>query len=154
MIECIGYERVNNLYFNDSPEKAIEVFGEPTQKSKSETYTLKFYYDISNKDDYDFQIIFENNEFSEFILYPHTEATINGIKIGWDLKDILNIIKIDTNPRMDNYDIILYDLGISFGDFKKIGNYDNRTINLFKKGELDEFKDDTQPFNKNLYLEE
>ena len=49
MIECISYERVNDLYFNDSPEKAIEVFGEPELKSKSRSGNIELYYDISKK---------------------------------------------------------------------------------------------------------
>ena len=52
MIEYVPYERVNELYFNDSPEKAIEVFGEPKLKSRSCSGNLEFYHSTTDRDDY------------------------------------------------------------------------------------------------------
>lgn len=153
MIEYISYKRVNDLYFNDSPEKAIEIFGEPALKSKSRSGNIELYYSLTQKDNYDFTILFdENDKFSEFILYPFTKAKINGTAIGWELNKILNIINLDSNPRMDDYGITLYHLGISFGGFKESDNLGDRSINLFRKDELDEFKEDTKPFHVNEYI--
>jgi len=153
MIEYVPYERVNELYFNDSPEKAIEVFGEPDLKSRDYTGNLEFYYRTPDKNDFAFKIIFdENDKFSEFLLYPSTKAQINGIPIGWTLEDIKPIISKDSNPRMDDYGIILYDLGIAFGSFRESDSIGDRSINLFRKGELDEFIKDTEPYDVNSYI--
>jgi len=152
MIECISYERVNDLYFNDSPEKAIEVFGEPELKSKSRSGNIELYYDISKKNTFDYKIIFdENNKFSEFMLYPFTKVKINKMDIKWTLEGILPIIEQDSDPRMDPYSITLYDLGILFGEFNPEYIKSNGSINIFRKGELDEFRKDTKPFNLNEY---
>ena len=153
MIDYISYERVNDLYFNDSSEKAIQVFGEPELKSKSHSDKVEFYYSVSKKNDYDFAIIFdEDDKFSEFILYPHTKARINGIVIEWELDKILNIINLDNNPRMDDYGITLYDLGIAFGSFKETDSLSEKSINLFRKGIFDDFQEDTNSFHINEYI--
>jgi len=143
MIEVVSYDNVNGLKFGATPEETIKIFGEPDSISKDQSDFMQFHYK-------DFTINFyENDIFKEFILSPCTKAKINGVEIGWTLKEILNVIKLDKDPRMDDDGITLYDLGVYIYAFESSDDDDfsNKTISFFARGNMDEFKEATKPFD-------
>jgi hypothetical protein len=143
MIEVISYKSVNGLEFGASPKRVIEVFGEPNDKG----FTNNNCIECLNYDNY--SIIFDGEKFSEFVICPHVKAIVNGVKIGWTLKELLEIIKLDKNPRIDNDGITLYNLGMYIYAFDSSDDddFNDKAIEFFKKGIMDEHKKNTKPFN-------
>ena len=140
MIEYHSNERVNDLYFGDSPEKAIEVFGEPKRKIKDREGNLVFMYD-------DYTISFDkNNKFFYFALHPGVDATINGTKVGWNIDKIKPIIQMDRNPVEDVGFIILRDLGVAFDNFYTPDDEESdKVIVFFRPGEFKQNKTTEKP---------
>ena len=143
MIEVISYDSVNGLKFGGSKEKALQIFASPYSESINDDGSFSLIYEK-------YSIIFDmNGKFSEFAISPQTKATINGVEIKWTLKEILDVIYLDSDPRMDDDGIILYDLGIYIYAFDSSDDDDfsDKTIDFFAKGTMDEWKDKTRPFN-------
>lgn len=143
MIEVISYETVNGLEFGASPKDAIKIFTNPYFEEINDDGSFSFIYE-------NYSIIFDtNSKFSEFTISPKTKATINGMQIQWTLKGMLDIIYSDSDPRMDDDGIILYDLGMYLYAFDSSDDDDfsDKTINFFAKGTMNEWKEDTRPFN-------
>ena len=149
MIEAISYESVNGLKFGASPEEAIRIFGKPESMDQKTNETV-LYYSVTKPNDYDYIVYFDSNKgFTDFALVPQTKATINGVEIKWTLKEILDVIYLDSDPRMDDDGIILYDLGMYIYAFDSSDDddYSDKTIDFFAKGTMDEWKDKTRPFD-------
>jgi len=143
MIEAFSYDSINGLKFGATLGEAIEIFGKPASRGKIRSEVEEFFYDK-------YRIGFDkNNKFSDFELYPQTKAKINGVEIGWTLKEILDIIKLDKDPRIDDDGITLYDLGIYIYAFdgSDDDDFSDKTISFFAKGEMDQYKEDSEPFN-------
>lgn len=149
MVECISYESVNGLRFGASPDEAIKIIGEPKKTRRKAKETI-LYYKIIKSNDYDYIIHFDDEEgFTEFELTPKINATLNGLKLGWTLKEVLNIIVLDNNPLVyDDDSIILYDFGVIFGAFLYSDNdFSDKSILFFKKGYRDDLKKYARPFS-------
>jgi len=143
MIEYVSYKSVNHLEFGASIGETISIFGEPDRQIKDIDGDIELFYK-------NFTISFNsNNEFIHFGLYPPSIATVNGQKIGWNYEKIKKTIAMDSNPRIDDVGfIILYDLGVTIVDFcTSDDSLSDKTIGFFKKGQFDEFKKQTQPFD-------
>jgi hypothetical protein len=144
MIECISYNCVNGLRFGATVEEAIDIFGEPNRKYINQDKTVDLVYD-------EFRVVFNDNQkFSEFGLYPQTKAKINGVEIPWYFKSIKNIIKLDSDPRIDDVGfIILYELGMTIVDFHTSDDDDfsDKAFGFFSKGIFDDSYDETQPLD-------
>jgi len=134
MTKCISYKGVNGLLFNDSPEKAIEIFGEPTKKEDTSD-GIELHYEH-------YIIRFDNNKmFREFTLLPTTPYIINNIKGNWTYLGIQSFIKLDNNPQEYVGFIILFELGISFVGFHDYpdNNLSEKAIHIFRKHDWDDF---------------
>ena len=134
MIEYVSYERVNDLYFGNSPKRAIEVFGEAKDKFEDEQGNTILMYS-------DYTISFDlNQKFFYFALHPQTTAKINGKSIGWTFDDIKPIITLDSNPTESSGFIILRDLGVAIVDFhtSEDDDFSDKVIVFFREGEFDE----------------
>jgi len=132
VVKYTSYKGVNGLLFNDSPEKAIEIFGEPNDQLTDSSGNLVFTYK-------NMTISFDKNKrFFYFALHPKTAAKINDVLNGWTLKDIKPIIALDSNPQESSGFIILRDLGVALVDFNTSEDEDihNKTIVFFRNGEL------------------
>jgi hypothetical protein len=149
MIEVISYKSINGLEFGASPKRVIEVFGEPRLKRNDRGY-VEYAFE-------QYRVIFDkNNNFSEFLLYPRTKATLNGIPIAWTLKEILPIIKSDNNTIIssDDYGIILPKYGMYIGAYHISDDDDDsdKSIEFLANDVMDEYlieeiEENAKPFN-------
>lgn len=143
MIEVISYESVNGLKFGESKEEALQIFASPNSESINDDGSFSLIYEK-------YSIIFDiNSKFSEFTISPQTKATINGVEVKWTLKEMLDVIYLDSDPRMDDDGIILYDLGIYLYAFDSSDDDDfsDKTIDFFARGTMDEWKENSKPFD-------
>ena len=134
MIKYISYKSVNGVPFGATEEEVIQIFGEPENRSIGRANNILLHYD-------NYSINF--NDKNEFVYFGIThrikeEIIINTQKIGWTLKEVANIIKMDSNPVVDDAYIILRDLGVTFINFHDIEDDDmsERVIAFFAKGEM------------------
>lgn len=143
MIKYISYKSVNGVPFGATEEEVIQILGKPENRSIDRDNDILLHYD-------NYSINF--NDKNEFVYVGIThrikeEIIINTQKAGWTLKEVENIIKMDSNPVVDDAYIILRDLGVTFINFHDIEDDDmsERVIAFFAKGEMDVY-DSEQAF--------
>ena len=141
MIEYISYESVNGIPFGATEEELIEILGKPDKFSKDRKNNLIIRFQ-------DFAINF--NQEGKFIycgVHPTAKVTINGEPVGWTLKEVAPIIRIDSHPVVDDAYIILRDLGVTFINFHDIEDDDRseRVMAFFARDEMEVY-DSEKPF--------
>ncbi len=138
MIDYKSYESVNGVPFGASEEEVIKVFGEPD--SRDDNVQIALYYK-------DFTIHLNANGFFYIGISPFEKVVINGKIAGWTLKEVADIIKMDSHPVVDDADIILHDLGVDFINFHDIEDDDTseRVIAFFAKGVMKHYESE-KPF--------
>jgi len=143
MIKYITYESVNGLPFGATVEKAIQIFGKPEEEDVDRADNILLYYE---------NYVINFNDKKEFVYFGidhriKEEIIINTQKAGWTLKEVANIIQMDSNPVVSGAYIILRDLGVTFINFHDIEDDDmsERAIAFFAKGEMEVY-DNEQSF--------
>jgi len=144
MIEYISYESVNGVPFGATENEIIELLGKPDSKDVHKNKRVSLYYQ-------NFTLHLDNkNCFRLIDIVPTAKVTINGQAVGWTLKKVSNIIRMDSYPVVDDAYITLRDLGVTFVNFHNIKDDDmsERVITFFAKGEM-EIYDSEQSFKLN-----
>jgi len=143
MIEYISYSSVNGVPFGATEDEVIAVYGKPESKDINDSEIILYYKDI----------VVNFNDKGEAVYFGITrkpEILINGVPAGWTLKEVEDIIHMDSHPVVDDAYIILRDLGVAFINFHDIKDDDmsERVIAFFAKGEM-EIYDSEQSFKLN-----
>jgi len=77
---------------------------------------------------------------------PGCEATIDGIGVVWDMDFLRWLATQDADLREDLGFIVSYKLGIAATGFHD-GDEAQKAIHAFRKGDWDQFFDQSVPFN-------
>ena len=147
MVEYISYESVNGVPFGATEKEVIEVFGEPNSRGDRRGVLILDYKNYAVNFN-------EEGKFVYFGVHRTAKVTINGQLVGWTLKEVADIIRMDSHPVVDDAYIILRDLGVTFINFHDIEDDDtsDRVMAFFAKGEM-EIYDSEQSFKLNDQLE-